>query len=143
MDNTIIPGVKIKELTTHEDERGFFREVIRRDNAFFAEGFGQWSHSVKKEGYYTQEFHIHQYQVDWWYVPMGLIKVVLCDQRENYEPWWFEVTMNDLTGVLRIPPGVAHGFKVLSGPAHLMYITSKVYNPADEGRIELDYQWND
>jgi len=46
--------------------------------------------------------------------------------------------------VLKIPPGVAHGLKVLQGPAHLMYITSHVYNPDDEGRIPYDslgYDW--
>ncbi|MBU0769509.1 MAG: dTDP-4-dehydrorhamnose 3,5-epimerase family protein, partial [Proteobacteria bacterium] len=47
---------------------------------------------------------------------------------------------------LRIPPGVAHGCKCISGPANLFYITSDVYDPADEGRIPYDdpaigYDW--
>jgi dTDP-4-dehydrorhamnose 3,5-epimerase len=49
--------------------------------------------------------------------------------------------------VLRIPPGVAHGCRCLSGPANLFYITSRLYDPADEGRIPHDdptigYDWN-
>ena len=39
----MIAGVEIKELVTRPDERGFFREVIRKTDPFFAEGFGQWS----------------------------------------------------------------------------------------------------
>jgi len=49
--------------------------------------------------------------------------------------------------VLRVPPGVAHGCKALSEPVHLFYVTSKVYNPDDEGRIPHDdpkigYDWS-
>ena len=53
---------------------------------------------------------------------------------------------NQTAIVLRIPPGVAHGCKCISGPAHLFYVTSNVYNPDDEGRIphddmEIGYDW--
>ena len=34
-----IEGVVVKTLVTHADERGFFREVIRKTDPFFAEGF--------------------------------------------------------------------------------------------------------
>ena len=46
-----------------------------------------------------------------------------------------------------IPPGVAHGYKVLgTGPSLLIYATDRFYNPADEGRIphndpKLNYDW--
>ena len=48
--------------------------------------------------------------------------------------------------VLRIPPGVAHGYKVLSAEAHMLYIPSRTYNPEDEGRIphddpDIGYDW--
>jgi dTDP-4-dehydrorhamnose 3,5-epimerase len=36
--------------------------------------------------------------------------------------------------VVSIPPGVAHGCKVLQGPASLYYRTSHGYDPDDEGR---------
>ena len=44
-----IDGVVLKELTTHADERGFFREVIRESDEFF-DHFGQWSHSLMHPG---------------------------------------------------------------------------------------------
>jgi len=46
-----------------------------------------------------------------------------------------------------IPPGVAHGYKVVgTGPSLLIYATDRFYNPADEGRIpyndpSLNYDW--
>jgi dTDP-4-dehydrorhamnose 3,5-epimerase len=48
--------------------------------------------------------------------------------------------------VLKIPPGVAHGYRVLSGPAHVFYIVSQEYDGTDEGRIPhddpgIEYDW--
>jgi dTDP-4-dehydrorhamnose 3,5-epimerase len=46
----MIDGVIFKELVTHTDERGFFREIIRTTDDIFREGFGQWSHSLMHTG---------------------------------------------------------------------------------------------
>ena len=46
----MIEGVVLKDLVTHVDERGFFREIIRKGDDFFKEGFGQWSHSRMNQG---------------------------------------------------------------------------------------------
>ncbi|MBI4023816.1 MAG: dTDP-4-dehydrorhamnose 3,5-epimerase family protein [Verrucomicrobia bacterium] len=145
----MIEGIVFKELVTHRDERGFFREILRVTDDFFKEGFGQWSHSLMHQGA-AKAWHIHKSQIDWWYVVGGVLKVALHDTRPN-SPTRRE-TMEFLMGdhqppvIVRIPPGVAHGCKCLSGPAHLFYITSNVYNPADEGRIphddrEIGYDW--
>jgi len=145
----MIDGVVVKELITHADERGFFREVIRVTDDFFAEGFGQWSHSLMFQGS-AKAWHIHRRQVDWWYVAVGTLKVALYDMRPA------SATHGELVQLflgdthppclLRIPPGVAHGCKAIDGPAHLFYITSSTYDPADEGRIphdspEIGYDW--
>ena len=145
----MIDGVEIKELTTYPDERGFFREIIRVTDDFFGEGFGQFSHSLMFPGV-AKAWHIHKTQVDWWYVPVGNIKVGLHDKRKHSHT--FGQTDEILLGtnygakVLRIPPGVAHGCKVLGDVAHLFYITSNTYDPEEEGRIpfddpEIGYDW--
>lgn len=145
----MIDGVVIKDLVTHRDERGFFREIIRVTDEFFEEGFGQWSHSLMYQAT-AKAWHIHKVQVDWWYVPIGVLKVALYDTRENSPTHGalmeFFMGENQLAQVVRIPSGVAHGCRCLSGPAHLFYITSQIYNPADEGRIAHDdptigYDW--
>ncbi|RMD88098.1 MAG: hypothetical protein D6813_12610 [Calditrichaeota bacterium] len=145
----MIHGVELKELTTYPDERGFFREIIRVTDGFFKEGFGQFSHSMMYPGV-AKAWHIHKTQVDWWYVAVGNIKVVLHDKRQDSPTYGQtqEVLMGENYDprVLKIPPGVAHGCKVLDGPAHLFYITSKTYDPEEEGRIphddpEIGYDW--
>jgi dTDP-4-dehydrorhamnose 3,5-epimerase len=41
---------------------------------------------------------------------------------------------------LLIPPGVAHGYKVIgSEPAMLVYLTDRFYDPQDEGRIPYNH----
>jgi dTDP-4-dehydrorhamnose 3,5-epimerase len=48
---------------------------------------------------------------------------------------------------LLIPPGVGHGYKVIgTAPAMLVYLTDRLYNPKDEGRIPhnsegINYDW--
>ena len=145
----MIDGVVLKELLTHTDERGFFREIIRVTDDFFAEGFGQWSHSLMHTGV-VKAWHIHRKQTDWWYVCNGVVKAVLHDTRPDSpthrETMEFLMGDNQPARVLRVPPGVAHGCKCLSGPANLFYVTSNVYDPEDEGRIphddpEIGYDW--
>ena len=145
----MIQGVEIKALTTNYDERGFFRELIRVTDDFFSEGFGQWSHSLMYTGV-SKAWHVHKVQIDWWYVGSGVLKVALHDTRAD-SPTHGETTEifmgdNQPARILRIPPGVAHGCKCVSGPANLFYVTSKIYDPADEGRIPFDdpsigYDW--
>ncbi len=146
----MIQGVELKSLVTHADERGFFRELIRVNDPIFEEGFGQWSHTKTFAGA-AKAWHVHRRQVDWWYVAIGTIRVALYDTRADSPTHGRleEFFMGEEQGpqVLKIPPGVAHGYRVLEGPAHLFYITSRVYDPSDEGRIPHDdptigYDWS-
>ena len=145
----MIHGVEIKELATHTDERGFFREVIRVSDAIFPEGFGQWSHTMSYQGV-AKGWHVHRRQVDWWYVAAGTIKAALYDTRPGSPTHGQvqEVLMGEGQPaiVLKIPPGVAHGYRVLNGPAHIFYVVSNEYDGSDEGRIPHDdptigYDW--
>lgn len=145
----MIDGVVLKDLQTYTDERGFFREIIRCSDNFFAEGFGQFSHSMMYPGV-AKAWHIHPHQVDWWYVPIGVLKVALIDRRTGSptegELMEFFLGENQGARVLKIPPGVAHGCKAIGGVSHLFYITSMTYDPKEEGRIVHDdpsigYDW--
>lgn len=143
-----LPGVTVKTLTTHSDTRGFFREIIRKSDPFFAEGFGQWSMSKMWPGV-IKAWHIHQRQVDWWYCPVGTLQVALWDQRSGEKTCGtvLELVVGEDgdSQVLKIPPGVAHGCKAIGTvPALLFYITSRTYDPDDEGRLPYDaapYDW--
>ena len=156
-----IQGVEIKELKTNSDQRGFFREVIRVSDPFFQSSdsktgspensnigqnssFGQWSHS-KMEKDVVKAWHYHHVQIDWWYVAIGTLEVVLFDNREEsptyknkmnfYMGESSTLTPNARDICVKIPPGVLHGCKVVTPHAHLFYITSVTYNPNEEGRF--------
>ena len=152
-----IYDVIIKELVSHGDERGFFREIVRcTDDVFKDAKFGQLSHShmVKNT---VKAWHYHNIQFDFWYIPTGLVKVILYDDREESPTYGVhqEFTVGDTLTYpeakalcIRIPTGVLHSCKVLSESADLFYITSETYNPQDEGRYPYDngpykYDWGE
>ncbi len=145
----MIDGVLMKELVQNPDERGFFEELVRVSDPFFQEGFGQLSRSLMHEGV-VKAWHVHKTQVDWWYVATGTLKVVLYDARESSPTFGkieeYVLGEDGKEAILKIPAGVAHGCKVVKGPANLIYVTSSVYAKEEEGRIPYDdpkigYDW--
>jgi dTDP-4-dehydrorhamnose 3,5-epimerase len=144
-----IDGVIIKELVTHSDERGFFREIIRATDDIFDTDFGQFSHSLVFAGE-VKAWHGHKFQTQWTYVGTGDLRVALHDTRLRSST--FQKTMEFIVGehskpcVYVFPPGVVHGYKVINGPANVFYITSGQYDSEDEVRIphddsEINYDW--
>jgi dTDP-4-dehydrorhamnose 3,5-epimerase len=145
----MIEGVIIKELVTHTDERGFFREIFRFSEEFEKISVGQLSHSLAKAGV-VKAWHGHKGQSQWNYVVSGKLKVALYDNRS--ESSTYRETMEFLVGdeekptAYFFPPVVLHGYKCLKGPMHIIYVTSGVYELSDEVRISKDnpkigYQW--
>lgn len=141
-----IVGVELKELTTHPDDRGFFREVIRSSDPFFGNGFAQWSHSSMQKDT-VKAWHFHHRQIDWWYCGIGVLQVALYDARtespsyrslQTFKLGQPELDPEALCAVVKIPQGVLHGCKVVSEQAHLLYITSEHYDRNDEGRIPFN-----
>jgi len=146
----MIDGVDVKKLTTYPDERGFFREIVRSTEEIAREGWQQISHSLMHPGV-AKAWHLHATQIDWWYVPAGDLKVALYDTREG-SPTRGQLQELFLgehydAQLLKIPPGVAHGCRAIGATAHLIYLTSKTYDPEhEELRIPHDdpkigYDW--
>lgn len=148
-DQIVIPGVVFKDLVNHSDQRGYFCEILRVTDPFFDHPFGQWSQSYMFHGV-IKAWHFHHIQTDYFYVASGVCRIGLCDMRP--ESSTYKKTMDFLLGdqqvprIVKIPPGIAHGVKVVQGPAILMYLMSHIYNPQDEIRIaydsqEIDFDW--
>lgn len=148
--DTTIAGVVFKKIETHADERGFFREIIRcggEDSTII----GQVSHSLVYAGT-VKAWHAHKIQTQWNYVLSGLIKVVLYDLRKDSPT--YRQKMEFLSGdyqvvqVYGFPPGILHGYRCISGPMHIIYVTSGTYDTDDEVRIPHDdpainYDWTE
>ena len=146
----VIEGVVIKNLKTHKDKRGFFREIFCFSTEFRDISVEQLSHSLVNEGV-VKAWHAHKFQSQWNYVVSGLVKVVLIDDRPH-SPTYKEI-MEFKIGALEeplayfFPPYVLHGYKCLEGPVHIIYVTSGIYDLTDELRLQCDdskisYKWH-
>lgn len=145
----MIDGVEEKILEKHHDERGFFAEIIRGSDHFFNHAFAQLSFSHSFTGV-TKAWHLHKEQTDWICPLNGDIKLVLYDLRQDSKTAnnIMEYLIGETMGlkVIKIPPGIAHGYKIINGPATICYIMDREYNPDDEYRIphddkEIGYDW--
>ncbi len=148
----LISGVKINPFALWPDDRGYFLELARLGQGLVAD-FPQASTQVSAALNYPgiiKAFHYHKLQTDYWVPAAGLLQVALVDLRPGSSTFGLKNTL--YVGALRawqllIPPGVAHGYKVIGEhPSMLIYITDRTYNPKDEGRIAYDepaiaYDW--
>ena len=145
----MIDGVEIKHLELFTDERGVFSEIIRGSDDFFQDRFAQLSYSMSFAGV-AKAWHLHRKQTDWMCVLVGDVRLGLFDLREGSATHreLMEIFMGETLGrkVVKIPPGIAHGYKILNGPMHIIYVTDREYDPLDELRIphddpEIGYDW--
>ena len=148
----LISGVRLAGLTVYPDDRGYFLEVQRFSKglaAAFPAATSQVSVALNYAGA-IKAFHYHLHQTDCWNPVKGLLQVALVDLRSDSATFGLRNTM--YVGPLRpwqilIPPGVAHGYKVIGGDdALLVYMTDRFYDPRDEGRIpyndpSINYDW--
>ncbi len=138
----MIQGVEVKRLTRHADERGYLMELLRSDDEIFNK-FGQCYVSMNYPNV-IRAWHWHQKQDDHFVVVKGMIRVGLYDMRES-SPTRGEVNEfylgenNNI--VLKIPVGVAHGYKTVGvEPSLLVNFPSEAYNreEPDEQRLPWD-----
>ena len=149
IDKTSLPGVLVIVPKRIGDARGFFSESWNRKTLHAAgldlPEFVQDNHSMSAAPGTLRGLH---YQSP----PMAQGKLVRCgrgrlfdvavDIRKNSPTFgqWVGVTLSgDNKHQLWIPPGLAHGFLVISDSAEFLYKTTDYYAPAHERCIA----WND
>ena len=139
----MIEGVQIKQLKRNADERGFLMEMIRSTDEFFTK-FGQCYVSLNYPGV-VRAWHYHKKQEDYFVVVQGMCKVGLYDMREGSptkgvaEAHYLGDNNNI---VLRIPIGVAHGYKTVgTQPSLLINFPTEVYNAEEPDEHRMD--WDD
>lgn len=134
----MIQGVIKKDIMTHEDQRGFFREVFRFKEEFTHLQIGQLSHSLVNQGV-IKAWHGHVYQSQWNYVVSGEIRCALHDNRPKSRTYQETVEFalgNEKRPIAYFfPPGVMHAYRCIKGPMHIIYVTSGVYDLDDEIRL--------
>ena len=144
---TAIADVLIIEPRVFGDERGFFYESFNQRDFDKATGmalkFVQDNHSRSAKGVLRGlHYQIQQPQGKLVRVARGAVFDVAVDIRKSspYFGKWVGVELSeDNHRQLWVPPGLAHGFLVLSETADFLYKTTDYYSPEYERCIA----WND
>ena len=144
---TSLPGILILEPTLFGDERGFFFEGYNRSNfavqAGISDEFVQDNHSSSVQNVIRGlHYQIKQPQGKLIRVVSGCIMDVAVDIRRSSPTFsrWVSIELSsDNRRVAWVPKGFAHGFRVLSPRAEVLYKTTDYWAPQYERTIV----WND
>jgi dTDP-4-dehydrorhamnose 3,5-epimerase len=145
-----IIGVAVKDLKLLPSDRGRLMEIQRGDEQDFP-GFGQAYVTSTYPGV-IKAWYRHATQVDQIAVVTGLLKLVLYDDRPESPSHGTvqEIVIGDLAPrLVRIPPGIWHGFQAIGGrEAFALHLNTVPYDAArpDEERLppdtdEIPYRW--
>ena len=112
----MIDGVKVVELVTHEDDRGYLTEVARHaDNPephAVVHRFGQVYLVGNPARGTIRAFHKHEELWDWFFISHGSAKFVLKDDRaesRTYGSLMTVIASARKPRLIVVPPGVYHG----------------------------------
>jgi dTDP-4-dehydrorhamnose 3,5-epimerase len=143
---TPLPGVLLLEPKIFEDARGFFLEGYNEKvmaDLGIGERFVQDNQSFSKRnvlrGLHYQVCHPQGKLVR---VVTGEIFDVAVDMRRSsasFGKWWGTTLSGENKLTLWIPPGFAHGFRVASDGAYVLYKATDFYHP----ECERTLIWND
>lgn len=150
-----IEGVGVHRVPRFVDDRGFFQEIYRaRADHPGSEGLAsffrgvpvaQVNYTIVDAENHIKGLHYHLKQQDVWFCPHpSKAKFVLFDVRKE-SPTYLRTQVivagdgQDL--LVRIPEGVAHGYRPLTNPCALLYFVTRTFDVADpdEYRIPWDH----
>lgn len=144
--STSLPEVFILEPRVFSDERGFFFESYNQQamaNVGITETFVQDNHSCSSHNVLRGlHYQIKHPQVKLVRVADGEILDVAVDMRRsspNFGRWAAVRLSGENKRMLWIPAGFAHGFRVVSEKAHVLYKANDFYAPEHERTLA----WND
>jgi dTDP-4-dehydrorhamnose 3,5-epimerase len=132
----VIDGVEVYPLRMHEDERGWFMELMRSSN--LPKPVKQSNLVFSREGV-IRGLHYHERgQSDLFACLTGMVRIVVLD-RETGET--FTVDIGDDNPVTVFVPGMhAHGYEALTDSLFLYHVTEE-YDPDDPDEHEI--AWDD
>lgn len=145
----MIDGVLITPLKTIPDERGQIMHMLRRDDPAFQE-FGEIYFSMVYPGV-VKGWHLHREMTLNYAVPIGMIKLVLFDEREDSptKGELMELFIGEANYLLvTIPKGVWNGFKgVGRGIALVANCATRVHDSEEIQRLDpfsnhIPYDWS-
>ncbi len=138
----VLPGIVIKPLRRHVDERGFFMELMRADwkELLGEDVFVQSNLSITYPGT-VRAWHRHlRGQTDYFIVIRGCAKICAYDEESGELDEI--ISCGENPQIVRIPGHYWHGFKALgTEPVWLVYFVTRLYDYKDPD--EERRPWND
>jgi dTDP-4-dehydrorhamnose 3,5-epimerase len=132
----VIDGVELIPLRRHEDERGWFMELMRASG--LPQTVKQSNLAFSRKGV-IRGLHYHERgQCDLFACVQGMVRVVVLD-RETGETFTADIGDENLAAVY-IPGHHAHGYEALTDCLFLYHVTEE-YDAADPD--ERGVPWND
>src|SRR5437588_2560677 len=142
---TSLAGVFILEPHVFNDARGFFLETYNQRTmaeSGITEGFVQDNHSFSAHNVLRGlHYQVKRPQGKLVRVVLGEVLDVAVDLRKKsatFGKWEATRLSGDNKRSLWIPAGLAHGFRVLSEGAHVLYKATDFYSPELERTIAWD-----
>ena len=132
----MIDGVELYPLPRHEDERGWFMELMRSSN--LPKPVKQSNLVFSREGV-IRGLHYHERgQSDLFACLSGMVRIVVLDRKTGET---FTVDIGDDNPVTVFVPGThAHGYEALTDALFLYHVTEE-YDPAEPDEHEIP--WDD
>lgn len=145
----MIDGVIIHPLRKIPDERGTVMHMLKSTDPHF-ERFGEIYFSTIHPGV-IKGWHVHQTMVINYAVPVGMIKLVLYDGRDE-SPTKGEIQEifigEENYCLVRVPTGVVNGFKAVGGRMAVVANCATIpHDPTEITRIDpftpdIPYKWD-
>lgn len=150
---TQVDGVLLIKPKVFGDERGYFVETYQKERYSeigITHTFVQDNHSMSRRGILRGlHYQTKHPQGKLVMVSLGAVFDVAVDIRPDsptFGKWFGAILSQENQHQLWIPPGLAHGFLVLSDIAHFHYKCTDFYDPKNEASIlwndpELNIEW--
>ena len=150
---TRVDGVLLIKPKVFGDERGYFVETYQKERYSeigITPPFVQDNHSMSRRGILRGlHYQTKHPQGPLVMVSLGAVFDVAVDIRPDsptFGKWFGAILSQENQHQLWIPPGLAHGFLVLSDIAHFHYKCTDFYDPKNEASIlwndpELNIEW--
>ena len=144
----MIEGVRITPLRQIPDERGKVMHMLRADDPHF-ERFGEIYFSTVYQGV-VKGWHLHERMTINYAVPVGMIKLVLFDDREGSKTRGEvqELFLGESSySLVTVPPFVWNGFKGVAAPHSVVANCATIpHDPAEIVRLDpfspkIPYDW--
>ena len=80
--------------------------------------------------------HRHKIQIDYWFCVKGSFKVGLAEEVDGKTVVRWEYLSDKNPRIIKIEPGIWHGYKALQPESIMMYYLTEKYDSSDEWKVK-------